>query len=185
MPGAFDVIRRELPKFLEEPHAQDFVNTVSAFVPTTAEDVGLSLALGPLSRLRPVGAAIAAAAPQEAEAGFVGQLAKTANKHLLPEAIDMLKRGVDNATVWMKTGWFRSPDGQMRTEIPDTNLQFRQPFEELAFNPMKPERRPPEMTLSDAVQHPELEAAYPDLFGKYRIGELRKTPSWSRRGDSE
>lgn len=74
MPSAFQIIREQLPKFLEEPHAQDFVNTIKAVVPTTAEDVGMELAMAPVKPLRLAGAALAALAPADAEAAGAGRL---------------------------------------------------------------------------------------------------------------
>lgn len=57
IPGPLSIIRQELPKFLSEPHAEDFVDTMSMIVPTTLEDVGLGMAFGPFSKAVKMGGA--------------------------------------------------------------------------------------------------------------------------------
>ena len=97
MPGAFEIIRKELPRFLEEPHAKDFVDFTSALVPTTPEDIGLELAFGPFGKAARLGGAALAGMgySPEAEASPLARgLIKSggALKNWLDEAIDYAVR---------------------------------------------------------------------------------------------
>ena len=59
------IIREELPRFLDEPHAAEFKEVISSLVPTTPQDVALSALFGPARSLRAAGAALLAAQPIE------------------------------------------------------------------------------------------------------------------------
>ena len=47
MAGAFQIIREQMPQFLDEPHAHEFKEVAGAFIPTTPQDVALSALFGP------------------------------------------------------------------------------------------------------------------------------------------
>lgn len=93
---------------------------------------------------------------------FAGVNAKTANKALLEAAQKMDKSGVDRATIWQDTGWFKGPEGKWRFEIDDSNSMPGQKLyswgeaEDLKRGNSTVVRR------QKALLHPELSAAYPD-----------------------
>ncbi|MGG7047970.1 MULTISPECIES: LPD23 domain-containing protein, partial [unclassified Campylobacter] len=61
---------------------------------------------------------IYAKAPDSSINSFAGQRALTANKARLSEALKMVKNGVDEATIWQKTGWFKDElDDKWKFEI--------------------------------------------------------------------
>lgn len=77
----------------------------------------------------------AAAAPDEAEAGFLpatmkgilgaSKISPKANRKNLLAARTMLEEGVQPRTVYEQTGYFRAADGKMRFETPDPeNIDF-------------------------------------------------------------
>ena len=76
--GAWNVIREELPKFLNEDHAEGFRGVLSALVPQDLTDVGLTVAGGPFGKLAKMGGLALAGASYspDAEAGGVGPLLK-------------------------------------------------------------------------------------------------------------
>lgn len=51
-PSPLQIIREELPRFLDEPHAAEFKEVISSLVPTTPQDVALSALFGPARSLR-------------------------------------------------------------------------------------------------------------------------------------
>lgn len=55
MPSAFQIIREELPRFLNEPHAEDFREVVGAMVPQTPSDLAMEVAMGPVSKAARLG----------------------------------------------------------------------------------------------------------------------------------
>lgn len=68
MAGAFQIIREQMPQFLDEPHAREFRDVAGALIPTTPQDVALSALFGPGRAIRSAGAAFLAAQPTEANA---------------------------------------------------------------------------------------------------------------------
>lgn len=81
MAGAFQIIREQMPQFLDEPHAREFRDVAGALIPTTPQDVALSALFGPGRAIRSAGAAFLAAQPTEANAGGpVGALARLATR---------------------------------------------------------------------------------------------------------
>ena len=71
--GAWNVIREELPKFLNEDQAEGFRGVLSTLVPQDLTDAGLMVAGGPFGKLAKMGglALAGAAYSPEAEAGGV------------------------------------------------------------------------------------------------------------------
>ena len=62
MAGAFQIIREQMPQFLDEPHAREFMDVAGALIPTTPQDVALEAVFAPVSkpiRLAALGASIA------------------------------------------------------------------------------------------------------------------------------
>lgn len=99
MAGAFQIIREQMPQFLDEPHAREFRDVAGALIPTTPQDVALSALFGPGRAIRGAGAAFLAAQPTEAEAaGPAGALARLATRsgpdlrRWLDEAIEFARR---------------------------------------------------------------------------------------------
>lgn len=180
MPSALEIIRQELPKFLNEPHAEGFKGTMEALIPMTPEDIGLAAALGPAGRvpgaLRKAGAALAAAGyTPEADAAFVGQMAKLA-PNLLQRAKELIGKGATSRQIWDETKWFTGPEGKLRYEIPDNDLRFRVDLD----NMPRSERflkEQVDVPLMGILSHPALQKAYPQIGRDYR-GELLKLEDW-------
>lgn len=87
---------------------------------------------------------------------FIGKTAKTWDADAAKRAEAMERAGVDPETIWRDTGTFRSPDGQLRQEIPD----------EMAFKP-KYGLEGGESTawdVNEAIFHPAMRKAYPDIM---------------------
>jgi len=82
---------------------------------------------------------------------FAGQNAVGAPLDKLDEAKKLEETGEAAETVWGATGWFRGQDGKWRFEIDDSAA---------VVNPIS---KKGETSLSAAISHPELFAAYPDL----------------------
>ena len=95
-PSPLQIIREELPRFLDEPHAAEFKEVISTLVPTTPQDVALSALFGPARSIRAAGAALLAAQPTDAEgAGALTKLALRTGPDLrkwLDEAIAFAQR---------------------------------------------------------------------------------------------
>jgi hypothetical protein len=88
---------------------------------------------------------------------FGGAKSKTADLTKLKVAQAFEAAGAPPEQIWTQTGWMKGPDGHWRYEIPDNAM---------TFNPevMKDLKRgPSEYALADAVNHPELFKAYPEL----------------------
>lgn len=89
---------------------------------------------------------------------FLGAKAKTAMPDVLEYAQAMEKAGKSADEIWQTTGklgqpWFKGADGKWRFEIPDNKAMFRGTW-------------PTDQKLAaDAVHHPELMDAYPDMGG--------------------
>lgn len=85
--GAWNVIREELPKFLNEDQAEGFRGVLSALVPQDLTDVGLMVAGGPFGKLAKMGglALAGAAYSPEAEAGKL-QTTGLVMRHILDAA---------------------------------------------------------------------------------------------------
>jgi len=76
--GALGIIRKELPKFLQEDQAEGFRNVMGAILPQDLTDVGLMAMTGPGGKLAKLGGLALAGASYspDAEAGGVGPLLK-------------------------------------------------------------------------------------------------------------
>ena len=110
---------------------------------------------------------------------FAGVGAKTADVVKLAKAKEMVKAGADPVEVWKQTGWTdQFPDGKWRFEIPDTDARFKY---------VKATDKG--VTTAERLDHPQLDAAYPDLaavpkdikFGNrvQSSGSYRDTPAES------
>jgi hypothetical protein len=86
---------------------------------------------------------------------FAGAKAKTANLGALNRAQELAEAGADRRAIWDETGWFKGADGQWRFEIDDSGARFQ--------SDIVGERNYGSGAYSDAVSHPELYRAYPDL----------------------
>jgi len=80
---------------------------------------------------------------------FIGALAKTWDAASNAKAVEMEARGVDPRTIWRETGNWRGPDGKWRQEISDEAAKLTGAKGATKFG--------------EALQHPELFKAYPDL----------------------
>ena len=83
---------------------------------------------------------------------FAGMGAKTADLAKLRVAEDMAGKGAEPEAIRAATGWFQGPDQKWRFEIPD-NEAFLE----------TPRGAPPGY---EALQHPDVQDAYPDLWAQ-------------------
>jgi hypothetical protein len=82
---------------------------------------------------------------------FGGKMAKNAPIQLLDKARQMLKEGMDDATIWKQTGWWLGhPDKQPRFEIPDELASLNVP-QGASYG-------------YEQLQHPALQSQYPEMF---------------------
>lgn len=79
---------------------------------------------------------------------FGGRLAKTADQAALKRAESLAASGVPREQIWNDTGWFQGVDGKWRFEIDDSQASLGQGEK-----------------FGQAMSHPDLFAAYPDLAG--------------------
>lgn len=98
---------------------------------------------------------------------FAGRNAKTANHSLLEQAERDLASGKDPETIRQETGWFKGVDGKWRFEIDDSQISFKQNFDEtdnaLSVLQKSGNSNQPVATVGDILNAPELFAAYPDI----------------------
>lgn len=86
-----------------------------------------------------------------AKAMFLGVMAKGADKAALRKAKGMFAKGGNEWDIWQQTGWAKGAEGKWRFEINDRPMQTKKLYG------MDGE------TLSDAIDHPKLFEAYPQL----------------------
>src|SRR6478752_3106937 len=96
---------------------------------------------------------------------FGGEKAQTSQfmSDALDNARGMSSAGASPEFIRSFTGWFVSPyDGKLRWEIPDANSKTTEAFDALP-NSGAMDNNPESILLSDAIDHPELFEAYPQL----------------------
>src|SRR5258706_2183547 len=124
---------------------------------------------------------------------FAGVTSKTLDKNKLAQAQVMESNAVSRDDIWRKTGMFRGADNRWRYEIHDADMQLKegafdktvtQGEEGITYTPRQsglpplPENasledvlsyvfksRKTDLTLEQAIDHPELFKAYPELRG--------------------
>ena len=89
-------------------------------------------------------------APRGSIGMFLGPSAKTADLQALEVARDMAKKGATRDEIYDATKWLQGADKQWRFEIPDTAASMRPGYIEKS-------------TVGEAIDHPELFKAYPQL----------------------
>lgn len=105
------------------------------------------------------------------EAGtFGGRTAKTADLDALRRAEEMSAGGASREDIWNETGWFNQ-HGDWKFEIPDNNLRV----DHLAAQGVKTAYKP--------INHPELEAAYPQ-FRDIKVGTIGGSTAGSWNGST-
>jgi hypothetical protein len=89
---------------------------------------------------------------------FIGENAKTWDKVDAVRAQAMEKKGATPEEIWTETGTFRGPEGKWRQEISDqpSKLTLKQ-HEPDVYGAIE------KKTFEGALQHPELQKAYPEL----------------------
>jgi hypothetical protein len=157
-----------------DPQEQDLadiaVETGASFIP----GVGQALAARDVERARraddPAGMAMASmgAIPGGRLAGllkrydptraeiFIGKTAKTWDAPAAQKAQELEKVGFTPEAIWRKTGTFRGPEGEWRQEISDA----------MAFKPTvgTPEANTRFWNVNEAVLHPAMRKAYPEIM---------------------
>lgn len=85
---------------------------------------------------------------------FAGPLSKTADHKALDLAKELARKGSNRDDIWNQTGWFQGENKKWRYEIDDSgSTRIAHPFPSTDFTGK----------LSEALDHPDLYAAYPDL----------------------
>jgi len=93
---------------------------------------------------------------------FAGPNSKTADLEALARARELSARRRSPDEIWNETGWFKGADGNWRYEIDDSAFRYDpQGLAEVSPANYQSYRAG---KLGDAVYHPELFAAYPDLY---------------------
>ena len=93
---------------------------------------------------------------------FIGNNAKTWDRASEAKALKMERAGVSPEKIWEETGTARFKDGRWRQEIDDSQA-YAKPIKKGAVN-----------KLDEAIYHPELFEAYPDLADiNFRYGGKR------------
>jgi hypothetical protein len=98
----------------------------------------------------PAGAFKAAAKFAPEAAMFIGAMAKTWDRASNAKAVELEKAGVNSRAIWSETGNWRGPDGNWRQEISDEAARYV--------------GAPQGAAAREALQHPQLTAAYPDVM---------------------
>jgi len=163
--GLLDVMQRAFSLDPQKQTAGDTaLDVAGGFVPGVSQ----AMALRDIERARRAGdpAGMAMAATEFVPFGriggalrrdiFIGKNAKTWDAGAAKRAEEMEAAGIEPEIIWRETGTFRSPDGQLRQEIPD----------EMAFKP-KYGLEGGESTawdVNEAIFHPAMRKAYPDIM---------------------
>jgi len=88
---------------------------------------------------------------------FAGPSARNADLTALETAADLEAKGIGRDDIWRETGWFRGVDGKWRFEIDDSQASVSLPRTSV------PGELPEMKLFRDAVNHDELQQAYPVL----------------------
>ena len=89
---------------------------------------------------------------------FVGENSKTWNKANAAKAVELEKAGAAPEDIWAATGTFRGPEGKLRQEVSDKGSAITDDV----FNGIRANQEFKGFA-SQALTHPELYAAYPDV----------------------
>ena len=157
-----------------DPQEQDLADIAVETGASLIPGVGQALAARDVERARrandPAGMAMASmgAVPGGRLAGllkrydptraeiFIGKSARTWDASAAKRAEELEAAGVEPENIWRETGTFRGPDGQLRQEIPDA----------MAFKPTvgTPEANTRFWNVNEAVLHPAMRKAYPEMM---------------------
>ena len=165
--GLLDVVQRAFSLEPQEQTAGDTaLDVAGGFVPGVSQ----AMALRDIERARRAGdpAGMAMAATEFVPLGriggalrrdiFIGKNAKTWDASAAKRAEELEAAGADPESIWQETGTFRAPDGKLRQEIPDA----------MAFKPKfgLEGGRSRAYDVNEAVFHPAMRKAYPDIMGE-------------------
>ena len=110
-----------------------------------------------------LGGLTAASQSEDANAMFIGKLAKSVSEESLTFAKSLLDQGLGHKEVWEKLGVFEGLDGKMRKEIADNMATLnRNNALDLKKHPSQPGSRN-SLYLDEMLDHPELFEEYPHL----------------------
>ena len=91
-----------------------------------------------------------------ASAGFAGRGSARADLGALERAQALEGAGKSQREIWAETGWYRDRDGQFKYEIDDSASAWK----------IDPKAGDWEGTVADALDHPALVGAYPEVANK-------------------
>lgn len=112
---------------------------------------------------------------------FIGKGAKLWDPQKAEKFMDMLSEKTSAAntafTRWRETGTTKFPDGKLRQEIPDNNMEFRMDFDAMLPSRANDYAAARTTQIGGAVRHPELFQAYPELLTRDTLS-IGKQPAW-------
>jgi hypothetical protein len=159
---------------LDQPQDADAIDTALEMGGSLVPGVGQALAARDFERARraddeagmamaaasvvPVGRLIGALKGYDptVQKIFIGKSAKTWDAASAKRAEELEKAGIAPEEIWRETGTFRAPDGQLRQEISDKEMQFKDENKFFALPEGKYRRLP------NVVTHKKLTESYPE-----------------------
>jgi hypothetical protein len=108
---------------------------------------------------------------------FIGENARTWSQANANKFLNLEKEGLSPIELWKQTGTFRTPDGQIKQEIPDNLARLRANFDAAIANKANDYKSGIEGPIGGMLEHSELFKAYPDLLLSLRY-TANKQPDW-------
>lgn len=105
---------------------------------------------------------------------FIGENARTWNQANANKFLKLEKEGKNQIEIWKETGTFRTPDGQLKQEIPDNLAKLRANFDAAIANKANNYTSGIEGPIGGMLEHSELFKAYPDLLTTLRYTAIKQ-----------
>lgn len=105
---------------------------------------------------------------------FIGENARTWNQANANKFLKLEKEGKNQIEIWKETGTFRTPDGQLKQEIPDNLAKLRANFDAAIANKSNNYTSGIEGPIGGMLEHSELFKAYPDLLTTLRYTAIKQ-----------
>lgn len=105
---------------------------------------------------------------------FIGENARTWNQANANKFLKLEKEGKNQIEIWKETGTFRTPDGQLKQEIPDNLAKLRANFDAAIANKSNNYTSGIEGPIGGMLEHSELFKAYPDLLTSLRYTAIKQ-----------
>lgn len=108
---------------------------------------------------------------------FIGEHARTWSQANANKFLKLEKEGLSPIELWKETGTFRTPDGNIKQEIPDHLAKLRTTFDAAIANKSNNYVSGIEGPIGGMLEHSELFKAYPDLLQNLRY-TVTKQADW-------